>query len=357
MVKSITFILPNAGRKPVGGFKVVYEYANCMVSRGYLVNAVHPARTPRDDTFPKRLKAHARFLRASLERNYGPRQWFTLDPRVKSLWVPSLAEKFIPDADAIIATSWPTAELVANYGSSKGTKYYLIQHFENWTGPANRVLETWSLPLRKIVIARWLGEIAASLGQDYAYIPNGLDFSCFGIDLPIETRDPRHIMMLYHAEPWKGCSEGLQAIELVRRRYPDLRVTMYGVPDGAALPQWVSYHRMPTQTKLRSLYNAAAIFLAPSWSEGWGLPACEAMMCGAAVVATDIGGHREFAQDGVTALLAAPKDPRALAERVFTLMENPARRIQLARAGHENIRQFTWQRACDCLEAVLLPDS
>jgi len=271
--------------------------------------------------------------------------------------VRTLAERYIPDADIIIATAWRTAEWVAEYGSRKGTKYYLIQHFEDWSGSSESVLQTWRLPLRKIVIAKWLGKIVEDLGRDYAYIPNGLDFSRFGLDVPIEARDPLQVMMLYHTEPWKGSREGLQAMELIRRQYPRLRVTMFGVPAGDALPHWVDYHRTPTQSKLRSLYNAAAIFLAPSWTEGWGLPASEAMMCGAAVVATDIGGHREFAHDGITAMLAAPKDPRALAEKVIALMEHPRKRLELAQAGHQNIQQFTWQRACDRLEAVLLTDS
>ena len=76
-------------------------------------------------------------------------------------------------------------------------------------------------------------------------------------------------------------------------------------------------------------------------------------MCGAALVATDIGGHREFAENGVTALLAPPRRPEELAERILQLIEDQPRRIALAKAGSRYIQQFTWARATDALEAAL----
>ena len=39
--KIITFILPRTGETPIGGFKVVYEYANRLVEDGYTVNIVY----------------------------------------------------------------------------------------------------------------------------------------------------------------------------------------------------------------------------------------------------------------------------------------------------------------------------
>lgn len=353
MIESITFVLPGYGGAPVGGVKVVYEYANCLVARGYIVNIVHPAQSYRGAPRGSCLKSYIRFGQRALDKSYLPTRWFELDPRVRVQWVPSLAEKFIPDADAVVATAWMTAEWVAYYAARKGVKYYLIQHFENWAGPEERVLKTWCLPLRKIVISRWLGEIAERMGEDYIYIPNGLDFDKFGIDTAIEDRDASHVMMLYHEQPWKGSKDGLQALEMVRRKCPNLRVSLFGVPRARDLPHTVRYFRMPGQEALRDLYNSAAIFLAPSWAEGWGLPPAEAMMCGAAVVATDIGGHREYASDNATALLGPAKNPESLAENVLKLIQNPRRRIQLAHSGNENIRQFTWARACDRLEQAL----
>ena len=37
----ITFILPRTGEEPIGGFKVVYEYANRLAKDGYHINIVY----------------------------------------------------------------------------------------------------------------------------------------------------------------------------------------------------------------------------------------------------------------------------------------------------------------------------
>src|SRR3546814_12065085 len=56
--------------------------------------------------------------------------------------------------------------------AAKGRKFYLIQHLEDWTGPRERVLATWKLPLEKLVIARWLKDITIELGESTSYQPN-----------------------------------------------------------------------------------------------------------------------------------------------------------------------------------------
>ena len=41
MIPIITFILPRTGEEPIGGFKVVYEYANRLAKDGYHINIVY----------------------------------------------------------------------------------------------------------------------------------------------------------------------------------------------------------------------------------------------------------------------------------------------------------------------------
>ena len=77
------------------------------------------------------------------------------------------------------------------------------------------------------------------------------------------------------------------------------------------------------------------------------------MMCGAAVAATDNGGHREFAFHEKTALLSPPKDPRSLATNIIRLIRDEELRIRLAKQGNANIQQFTWDRAADAFEKAI----
>lgn len=350
---SITFVLPGEGTLPSGGPKVVYEYANALAHRGHRVTVVHPAFRGEYTSFQYAKRA-IRYLQRSMDKSYRPDAWFQVDPRVQLLWAPTLHARNIPDGDAVVATWWHTAEFVAGYPPSKGRKFYLLQSLETWGGPEDRVMATWRLPLQKIVIARWLQDIADSMGEKSIHIPNGLNFNAFGIDADPASRDSNRLMMLYHRDPWKGSVDGLAAMQLAREQVPSLETDLFGVspaPDG--LQPWIHYHRNPPQAKLRQLYNQASIFVAPSSTEGWALPPAEAMMSGCALAATDIGGHRDYCIRGQTALLSPPKDPKAMADNLLSLLQDQQQRISLARAGNEYIQQFTWNRAADSFEAAL----
>lgn len=352
----ISFILPHAGHNPIGGFKVAYEYANGLAQRGHEVTAVHAPICYYGDSRPllpvrNSLVFCGRMI--GLRGGFRPHNWFQIDPRVKMLWVPSLDRRWIPSADAVIATAWNTSEWVAGYPAAKGSKYYLIQHQESLfpNTDTHRAMATWKLPLRKIVIARWLEEIASGLGEESVYIPNGLDFDAFGLDLPLLERDPCRLIMLYHDLDWKGSRDGLAAMSIAKKEIPGLKATLFGVPTKPeGLPDWIEYVRKPAQMELRRLYNEAAIFVSPSWAEGWPLPPAEAAQCGAALCLTDIGGHREYAVAGESALLSPPKDSDALARNILALVKDSELRTRLALCAHGFIQQFTWDLAVQRME-------
>lgn len=351
----ITFVLPGSSRLPVGGYKVVYEYANHLSARGHRVTVVLPAMIDPAVSARERLYHVGRYLLWGSTNRFGPKTWFQLRPEVRLKWVLTLDERNIPTGDAIVATGWPTAEYVARYGASKGKKFYFLQHFENWYGPDERVRATWRLPLRKIVIANWLRELAQELGETAAYIPNGLDFSAFGCDIAISERREPHVAMLYHQFDWKGSTDGLLAMEVARRSVPELSATVFSVYDPPAnLPRWIEYVQNAPQQRLRSIYNRASVFLAPSWAEGWPLPPAEAMMSGAALVCTDIGGHREYAVHEQNALLAPARQPEALASALVRMLTDHTLRHRLATTALEDIGRFTWESAVNKFEAELL---
>lgn len=356
----ITFVLPRYPWKPLGGFRVVYEYANHLVSRGHEVTVVHPRRLPNwnspTPSLYRWLRRRVGFLRDMILK---PKvKWQPIDQRVQMLYVPEPTPQYIPDADAVFATWWATAELMIDYPQSKGKKFYLIQHYEIWDGPKERVDTTWRMPFKKVVIAKWLYEKGLELGvspKDMVYIPNGINHQIFRLLNSIENRFPQ-VAMMFSSIEWKGSWDGVKALELARRKFPNLKATLFGVPARpSALPRWIEYWQNPPQDMLvKEIYNKSAIYLCPSWIEGFGLPPAEAMACGCAVVSTDNGGVRDYAIPGETALLSSPKDPEGLAKNILKLLENDALRIQIARAGHELIKTFTWERSTDLLEKVLL---
>jgi glycosyltransferase involved in cell wall biosynthesis len=350
----INFVAPRTGEWPSGGLRMVYEYANRLSRSGHDVTIVHPGRLAIDPTKLDHLKNAVRYALRKMDGRYTPDSWLRMDPKVRLLCVPSLAERFVPDGDIVIATAWQTAEWVSKYSRAKGRGFYFIQHLETWNGPEDRVYATWKAPLQKIVPSKWLAEVARGLGESAIYIPYGLDVDAFQIATPSEERQPNQLMMLYHNAEWKGCEEGLQALSMVREKDSQTRAILFGVPARpATLPDWMEYHQSPSAKLLRELYNRAAIFVAPSRTEGWGLTGCEALLCGAALVATDIDGHREFAFHEQTALSSPARSPSALAENILRLIQNPALRVQLAKNGFQFVRQLTYERAAASFEAAL----
>jgi glycosyltransferase involved in cell wall biosynthesis len=353
----IVFFVAHDGSRPVGGLKVIYEYANRLAKNNHRVRILHTVQVPPRGAHVS-IKDKLRFweyISFALSGRWKPDSWFQLDPKVELVWIPSLSRMFLPRAEVYVATWWTTAERLMAMPELPGRKLYLIQHLETWVGFTDQVMATWKAPLEKIVIARWLEDVAHEMGEKCDYIPNGLDFEKFGLDTPIEERDPLHLAMLYSpGVTWKGSADGLAAVLSLKEKYPALRAEFFGTHEPTeGLPSWIVFHKSPKQEELRRIYNSAAVFLAPSHTEGWGLPPCEAMMCGGAVVATDIGGHREFCRDGDTALMVPAKAPDAMAEAATRLIEERELRLRIARNGNRNIEKFTWDTACKAFENIL----
>jgi glycosyltransferase involved in cell wall biosynthesis len=101
-------------------------------------------------------------------------------------------------------------------------------------------------------------------------------------------------------------------------------------------------------------YRKADVFVFPSWIEGYGLPPLEAMACGVPVVTTDCGGIRDFAEDGVNALITLPRKPRALAEAILRLLKDRPLVERLASNGLATSRKLTWDRFVEQVEQAFL---
>lgn len=353
----ITFLMPGYPWAPSGGPRVVYEYANRLVARGHQVSVVHPRRldsSPRpEDSLYRRCRAKVLAVRDLIAT---PKLgWHPLDKRVQVLFVPNADACNIPQADAIFATACFTVDSVLRCPEEMGEKFYLVQGYETWMKSKSFVDATWRMPLRKVVIARWLLEKGKDLGaSDVTYIPNAIDHDRYKCLAPVRER-PRQIAMLFSAVPLKGAKDGIKALEIVRRSYPDLKAVFFGAGRRQSwVPKWITYYRNPPQSFIvEQIYNRSSIFLSPSWSEGFPLPPAEAAACGCAIVAAENGGIREYVEHGVTGLLSPPKDASALAANLGRLLENDGLRVRLAKAAGAAIRRFDWERSTNLLESFI----
>lgn len=342
---TITFIFPHPVDGPTGGYKVMYEYANRFVADGYEVNIVYSGSLfwMKKSLYFK-LTNCVRYVQR-LIKGYSGRRWFDLDKRVKEHFTLSLNYRHLPKSDIYVATSPYTAMYVKDYPTDK--KYYFIQGYENWGAVTDEMLlSTYQYPLKKITVANWLKEIIEGVGENCEVIPNGFDFNYFRYTKPINTRDKFTVVMLYHTAELKGCKYGFEALELVKQRYPQLKVVLFGMPERPTdLPEWYEYYQRPDRETHNRIYNEASIFLGTSNIEGWGLTVGEAMVCGAAVVCTDNKGYLEMAVHEENALVSPVRDARGLADNMIRLIEDDELRCRLATNAMEHIKQFTWDRA------------
>jgi alpha-maltose-1-phosphate synthase len=120
----------------------------------------------------------------------------------------------------------------------------------------------------------------------------------------------------------------------------DLTATRTGV-------HWIP--EMLPRPEVIQLLTHAAVFACPSVYEPLGIVNLEAMACGTAVVASDVGGIPEVVADGETGLLVHydDADPAAfeagLARRLNELVDDPVRAETMGRAGRERaVAEFGW---------------
>lgn len=355
----ITFILPSYSRVPVGGYKVVYEYANGLSERGHQVAVVHPWHVAWKNGPVEWVKRALWPYKLRL-RNRRLVPWFPTRPEVQMMLVPDLGEGSIPDADFVFATAWQTAELVRHYPMHKGKKVYLIHDYEFWmTGTEEtrrRMADTFRSDFAMVATSPAGREMLADSGTvAAAYIPNGLDLSVFKIEVPIEKRTWGTIGFPVREQKIKGTADAIQALKIIKRRHKKpLQVRAFGLASHPTLPDWITYNRFPSDAGLRKFYNSISIFVFPSHFEGWGLPGAEALACGAALVAADSVGLRDYAESGSTAIVVPRRRPDMLARSVELLLEDDVLRQRLAQQGHDHVQRYTWARAVDTLEHFLL---
>ncbi len=322
--------------------RAILTYADQLSARGHDVELVVPARS--------RLRARWRQWRG-VTATFMP----TLCARVR--WVDAWRAAELRDGDVLMATAWQSAPVVAHAPGRCGIKTYLVQHFESlYHGAPAAVDATYRLPLRKIVISTWLADVMRDrFGAEAPVIVTPVDPALFHrVPVAPTTARPR-VLMLQHDYAWKGVAEGLEAVRLARLRVPSVHLVGFGVRPARAGLAYDEFHANPPQASLAALYSGADVYLCPSWDEGLGMPAMEAMACGAALVTFDNGGSRDYARDGETAFVAPRRDVVALADRLVLALSDAALRERIATAGSAFVRTtFTWESAVRRMEALFV---
>jgi glycosyltransferase involved in cell wall biosynthesis len=161
----------------------------------------------------------------------------------------------------------------------------------------------------------------------------------------------------------KGVATLLDALALLPR-HVTLKIVDGRIPSDGLVMRFVRRlaledrvllrRRMLTLPELVAEYSTARVAVVPSFFEGFGFPASEAMACGLPVVANAAGALPEVVgTDGEAGRLVPPRDPRALAETIGALLAEPERLTRMGRAARQRIeRAFQWRDAAAALIGV-----
>jgi glycosyltransferase involved in cell wall biosynthesis len=351
----ITFVTPCPDLS--GGMRIIALYAHQLKQRGHEVVVVSTPPCP--PTWIEQTK--------SLLKGKGwipcpstyPSHFdgLDLDCRIKDHYEP-VTDADVPDADVVIATWWETAEWVAKLSPEKGTKVYLLQHYEVFDYlPKERVKATWTLPFYKIVVAPWLADIAVTEygSQHVAYVPNGINLQQF--NAPPRAKQSRPTVgFMYSETPWKGCDLSLEALRLVTEKHPELQIIGFGqsapLPE-LPLPKGTVYHQVPPQHKLKDIYASCDVWLFSSRWEGFGLPILEAMACRTPVIGTPAGAAPDLLANGAGILVnsEAPEDIASAIEYVCKL--TPEEWQWMSEKAYKTALQYDCEITTDLFEAAL----
>lgn len=347
----ICFVLPGFSRTPIGGYKMVYEYANRLQERGYGVIVLSLNNN-------KMKQFHLPECIRKIAVNYVNRtqpEWFDLHPEIVKIsgeernW-PAL----IGHCDVVFATGIQTVEIVKN-NFDDARKFYFIQGYENWGVTEEYLFETYNYGFKNIVVSNWLKKIvdAHSLNPSIL-LKNPIDINVYRCKKDQYSRKQHSIGLLYHTDEIKGVRYAIKAIYKLKQKYDDLTVDMFGMfPRPKNFPKWIHYTKNASIEETVDIYNNVQVFLCATVEEGYGLTGLEAMSCGACLVSTSYRGVLEYAQNGYNALLSPVKNVDDLVDNVEILFSNSQRRAEIAENGIESVKLYSWDKAVNELNMLI----
>jgi glycosyltransferase involved in cell wall biosynthesis len=314
-------VIPVGSLETGGGCRTLVDIANTLVARGHQAEIVIPAGMP-----------------------------IKYNVQAKITTVPQLSKEYIPNGD-IVLTNYYSAFLPA-FQAWPEKCVRLCQGFEPyWVPDTNFAIWTYAQKIPIISISHWLDQqIFNHVNVHSSAVVNlGIDRSVFH---PAPTRikpSKRKRVILYIARDpklgyaVKGFHDFQQAMKLVNKRYkgrfivhlicPENKLSLSGIEHRVFQPS--------SDQEMANLYRQADVFVSTSLVEGFGLPPLEAMACGTPVVTTNSGGVLDFSAHHYSAYIVPPKNPRAIAKGMVSVLKNKKLARQLVQGGLQSANRLT----------------
>ena len=181
---------------------------------------------------------------------------------------------------------------------------------------------------------------------------NGTDTELFGPVAGV-AKETELIFVGRTEDRKKGIGTLLEALALLPAEVT-LKIVDGRIPRDGLVPRLIRRYRLEGRVRIQDRflelpelvreYSTGRVAVVPSFFEGFGFPASEAMACGLPVIANAAGALPEVVgSDGEAGRLVPPRDPRALAAAIADVLAEPARAERMGRAARARIeRTFRW---------------
>lgn len=302
-------------------------------------------------------------------------------PFEKSMWSPKnlkasilLSDEMRRENYALIITHTSLAAFftrLALWGLEERPKVANMVHgylFDDETPWLKRDLllaaERWMAPDTDLVLTmnQWDCELAEryQLGGRVVQVPGvGVDFSRFD-KVPPDTRQrlrkelsiPEDAVVLIYAAEFSVRKSQNVVIRAIAQLPEHIMLVLAG--EGALREEYRELAQklgledrvlFPGQVRdIPAWYAMADAAVSASRSEGLPFNVMEAMYAGLPVVASEVKGHSDLIEDGVTGLLYPYGDVEACAEQVMRLVGSEQLRRELGRNARENVEQYGLER-------------
>lgn len=167
------------------------------------------------------------------------------------------------------------------------------------------------------------------------------------------------VLYLGRLAPYKGVQFLMKAIPDVLKELPETKFLItggmrYDVADLSRLikrlkiENSIVFTGYVSDTDVPKLYACCDVFCYPSLWEGFGLTPAEAQACGKPVVAFNTCAIPEVVKNGRTGLLVEPRNVKALANALISLLNEGERRFRMGLEARKRVLQrFSWDKAAE----------
>ena len=336
----INFLLPHL--KLSGGVYVVMTFADELSKRGHTVIVA----------------AESREVTRYVRNLFTSHPFLPRGSKVRILRVKDFSD--LPDADVFVADSWKVAAKLYAL-NTRGVKFQHIQHDERmYHGDPAAVEKVFRLPLKRLVNATWLYDIfKKEFNQETTIIFNAIDCDLFNPDKRNRRADDTdvRILLLHHNYGWKGTNEGVDIVRNIQKKYPYVKLILYGTRTKNIDVPHDEYHYNAIGDELARLFANSDIYLGCSIDDSRPIAHRWAMASGAALAMYDNVSAGDYAFDGKTALIARKNDVDDLSRMVEKLIVDVKLRKHIADNALSFVRALpTWEALTDKLENVFIKE-